>query len=138
MEEWLTPTLATTMPGVARAIPWLLLLDALEVVGAVVAGIFLPRAAPRMGPREASHLRDTARQLERGRFVFRVLAVLIIATWVAMSAAFGISAEKNELLLVLTLGAVVLPAYVTITILSRTMSRAAEIAGSNPQAPKGN
>ena len=135
MEEWLTPTLATTMPGVARAIPWWLLLDALEVVGAVVAGIFLPRAAPRMGPREVSHLRDTARQLERGRFVFRVLAVLIIATWAAMSAAFGISAERNELLLVLTLGAVVLPASVSITVVANSMRRAADIASNTPNAP---
>ena len=102
-------------------VPWLLLLGVVEIVGTLVARMLLLRAARRLEPQVTSGLRDSARRMAKAR-----------------SATLGLSAERNELLLILTLGAVVLPAYITITILSTTMSRAAEIAGSNPQAPKGN
>jgi len=138
MEQWLTPTLAATVPGVARMVPWLLLLGIVEIVGTLVAGILLIRAARRSEPRATSQLRDIARRMAKARIALTVVAALILALWMVGSAALGLSAARNELLLILTLGGVVLPAYVTITILSKTMSRAAEIASSNPQAPKGN
>jgi len=61
--------------------------------------------------------------LDAGRFVFRS-SLLIIATW---SHVRGVSvhAEKTSCCAYSTLGAVVLPAYVTTTILSRTMNLAA-------------
>jgi uncharacterized membrane protein len=137
MEQWLTPTLAATVPGVARMVPWLLLLGIVEIVGTLVAGMLLIRAARRSEPRATSQLRDIARRMAKARIALTVVAALILALWMVGSAALGLSAARNELLLILTLGAVVLPAYVTITILLKTMSRAAEIASSNPQAPKG-
>jgi hypothetical protein len=138
MEQWLTPTLAATVPGVARMVPWLLLLGIVEIAVTLVAGMLLIRAARRLEPQAALQLRDNARRMAKIRIALTVLAALILALWMIGSTALGLSAERNELLLILTLGAVVLPAYVTITILSRTLSRAAEIAGRNPQAPKRN
>jgi len=142
LEQWLTPTLAATMPRVARAIPWLLLLGAMEVLGAVVTSFFLMRAAIRIGAGESSrlshlwtsNLRDTARYLARARIALIIIAAGTVATWIVLSATRGISAETNELLFSLTLGAVLLPTYVTVTVLGRSMSRAADIAGHNVQA----
>jgi len=137
LEQWLTPTLALTMPGLARAIPWLLALDGLMVMATIVATAALSLFAFRLEIREpnvafatalATLFRQTAESLAKVRIVFIGIAVMTVASWGVLAAVFGINAETNELLFSLVLGALVLPIYVTVTVLSRAMSRSASVA----------
>jgi hypothetical protein len=137
LAQWLTPTLALTMPGVASAIPWLLALDVLMVIASIVATAALSLVAIRLEIREpnvalatalATQFRQTAEYLAKVRIVFIGIAVLTVVSWGVLSAVFGINAEWNELFFSLVLGALVLPIYVTVTVLSRAMSRSASVA----------
>jgi uncharacterized membrane protein len=136
LEQWLTPTLVATYPGFVWLVRALFVLAAVELVGSVVFGLLMTRTAPRLDPAAAAGIRDVARRLAKARAAILISALSILLLWIVGSVVYGLAAHRNEMLLVVTLGLVIVPAYAMLSIFSSAMRRTADIAGRGGSVPK--
>ncbi|PYM79112.1 MAG: hypothetical protein DME13_27075 [Candidatus Rokuibacteriota bacterium] len=128
-EQWLTPTLAAAYPGFVWIVRLLSVIAAAEIVGAVGLSLVMTRTTPRLDPVAAAGVHDVARRFAKARAAILIVALSTLVLWVVGSVLFGLSAERNELLLVVVLGLVGAPAYAMMSILSSAMRRTADITG---------
>ena len=128
-EQWLTPTLAAAYPGFVWIVRLLSVIAAAEIVGAVGLGLVMTRSTPALDPVAAAGVHDVARRFAKARAAILIVALSTLVLWVVGSVLFGLSAERNELLLVVVLGLVGAPAYAMMSILSSAMRRTADITG---------
>jgi hypothetical protein len=126
-EQWLTPTLVAAYPGFQWIVRTLLVLAAVEIGGGVGFGVLMTRSAHRLDSSSAAATRDVARRLAKARVGILVSALPVVVLWTVGSAVFGFSALRNELLLVVTLGLVMMPAYVLLGTIASAMRRSADI-----------
>jgi hypothetical protein len=126
-EQWLTSTLVATYPGFQWIVRALLVVAAVEIVGGIVCGVIMTRSTHRLDSSSAAATRDAARRLSKARAVILMSALPIVLFWVIGSAVFGFSADRNELLLVVTLGLVMIPAYILLSLIASAMRRSANI-----------
>lgn len=135
----LTPHLAETMPMVAGLVPWLLLLDALIIVGSHVAAFCLIRSYTRMAVLDAATRRPQQALEITGILRFRrtltrarrslLLVALLFAMASGIGALYGFGPEWIELTLgVLALG-VLFPQYFAVRILELASRRIVECWG---------
>jgi hypothetical protein len=89
--------------------------------------VVITRSAHRLDSTSAAAIRDGARCVAKARVGILMSALPIVVLCVVGSAVFGVSALRNELLLVVTLGLVMLPACVLLSIIASAMRRSADI-----------
>jgi hypothetical protein len=133
--KFLTPHLADTMPGVAKAIPWLLLLDALMIAGGIVAVFALTNYRIRLTREDANQLivghqgnffRVSYRFLVSARRSLIGLGVIVTLTWIVLSLTNNISPALTEVFLLVILGGVIFPSYLAVRMLEVSFERVAE------------
>jgi hypothetical protein len=131
---WLTPHLAGSMPQVAKCFSYVIILDLLMIVGAMVAAFWLGFAHLRKGFEETRRLdpmilrnfRKAQGYLTYARRLLIVFAITVLGIWITLSLTRPLQAEWNEVFLVVVYGGVLMPAYLVVTMLRRAFEIAAD------------
>lgn len=129
--ESFTPHLAQKMPWVAAALPWLLLIDAVMFVAALIGSVSLARRAARMTAEEARAsvagsqyriYRDSSRHLRVARRAVVIGAALDVIAVAILLITDRLSPELSDIFfLVIGIG-FFLPLYLSLSVLEKGFS----------------
>jgi len=131
----LIPSLAATMPTAASALPYLLGLSVLIVVGAVVIAVRIQDFVAALSRQEEQKarrsevqmaLRSAKRALRRAEIVILICVGLAVAVWLPVWTRRD-APELTELVFIVLGAGLLAPLYFAVKILSRVLETGAEL-----------
>jgi hypothetical protein len=117
-------------PDLVWIVRGLLVSAMVGIASAIGLRLSMLRRRARRDERAASAMLETVHRIAKMRARMLILGSSIFILWVVETMLIGPSRFRTEILLVMTLGLVILPAVVIVSIVSTTFRRAAEtVAG---------